>query len=58
MKTYLISSDTNYGHIAQVVNTGSKEEAKKIALENGAWEDCEVKEIDVKTKGMVYNSFD
>jgi hypothetical protein len=54
MKTFIVCSDTNYGLMVHVVNTDTKEEAIKLATEDGAWDGCLVYEIATKTRGVVY----
>lgn len=56
MKTYLVKSDTNYGLMVHVVNANSLEEAVQLALNYkpcGAWDYCDVIEIDTETPGVV-----
>jgi len=55
MKTYIVCSDTNYDLMVHVVNANSEQEAKEIALKNGAWEGCRAYEIDTKRKGVVFH---
>jgi hypothetical protein len=57
MKTYIISSHTNYDLAIQIVNAFSAEEAEKIALKTSAWDGCEVLEIPTDKKGEVISSF-
>ena len=57
MNTYVIISDTNYDEVAQVVNADSKEEALKVAEENGAWKFATVTEIDTEKRGITFDSF-
>lgn len=57
MKTYVIKSYTNYNLVTQIVNADSMEEALIIAKENGAWDDCEIEEVDLELKGLVYTQF-
>lgn len=56
MKTFCIISETNYGLMVHIVNTNSKEEARKIALKEGAWDFCDVSEIDTIKEGCVFNA--
>ena len=58
MKTYIVCSETNYNLMVHIVNVSDREgeeEAKKLALEAGAWEGCEVHLLDVETHGVVYD---
>ena len=54
MKTYIIESSTNYGLYVHIVNAETPEEAKAIALVEGAWDGCDVHEICTTTKGLVH----
>lgn len=56
MKTFCITSETNYGLMFHIVNTDSEEEAREIALREGAWDYCTVSEIDTTKKGCVFNA--
>jgi hypothetical protein len=55
MKTYLVSSDTNYGLMVHIVNADTPKEALRLAetYSPGAWDGAEVKEINTKTPGVV-----
>jgi len=53
MKTWLVSSDTNYGLYIHVVNAETSEEAILYAKKSGAWDGCWVEEIDTTTEGVV-----
>lgn len=54
MKTYFIASDTNYDLYAHIVNAETEEEAREIAMKNGAWDGCEITELDTQTPGLVF----
>jgi hypothetical protein len=54
LKMFIVSSDTNYDLMVHIVNAATAEEAKKIALEDGAWDGCRVTELDPTTPGVIY----
>jgi hypothetical protein len=56
MKTYIVTSATNYDLMVHVVNAENEKDATTSALKKGAWEGCEVFEIDTKTEGVVFNA--
>jgi hypothetical protein len=56
MKTYIITSDTNYNLMVHIVNAKNEKEATTTALKEGAWEGCKVFEINTKTEGVVFNA--
>lgn len=57
MKSFCVISLTNYGQMTHIINADDAIEAEKIALAAGAWEGCEVNEIDTKRKGCVFSSY-
>lgn len=57
MKTFCVISLTNYEQMTHIVNADDAVEAEKIAIAAGAWEGCEVNEIDTKRKGCVFCSY-
>ena len=42
--------------MVHIVNAENEKEATTTALKEGAWEGCEVSEIDTETKGVVFNA--
>ncbi len=62
MKLYLCTWGTNYGLDCCIVSALNEENAKKIALANGAWDTIEVNEIVSSAKEEVvkidfYNNY-
>jgi len=41
--------------MVHIVNAASKHEAEKLALNAGAWDGCDVHELDTKTPGVVFD---
>ncbi len=56
LKTYCVQSRTNYDMLVYIINAESKEEAVEIALKEGAWEHCDINEIDIQKPGCVFAS--
>jgi len=58
VKIYVVESYTNYGPIIQVVKATSKNQAKKQAMQVGAWDDCTVYQLKENVQGILYDGFD
>lgn len=55
MKTYAITNYTNYGETILIINANSMNEALEIGKkDNRLWSDCDIKEIDTTTEGVVF----
>lgn len=58
MKTYIITSDTNYGLLVHIVNAESAKAAIQAATNDPKnippWPHCWVFEVDTKTPGVVF----
>ena len=52
MKTYIVRSYTNYGEVVHIINADDEKDAGDMAKEYGAWDDCDVEEIDTATRGL------
>lgn len=57
MKTYIVTSTTNYGLMIHIVNAENKKNATTLALKEGAWEGCKISEINTKTEGVVLHNY-
>jgi len=56
-KIYIITSDSNYGKVVQIVNAHDEDEAWEIASESPyCWYNGEVEEIDTDTYGLIYDT--
>ena len=54
MNPYFISYLSNYGSGAMVVNAATDQDARELAIKNGAWEDTlTLCKIDLTTHGVV-----
>lgn len=56
LKTYCVESQTNYNLMVHIVNVKNKEEAVRLAKEDGAWDGCDVHEIDLSKSGVVHSA--
>lgn len=56
MKTYIVESQTIHSLLVHIVNAQYQEEAIDLAKEAGAWDGCEVHEIDLKSPGVVHSA--
>jgi hypothetical protein len=54
MKTYIVESQSNYDLVVHIVNAYTDAEAIMLAKRAGAWDGCEVHEIDTKRHGVVH----
>lgn len=57
MKTFIVTYTTNYGLAVMVINSENIENARKEAELNGAWESYDIEELDLKTKGIVFEEW-
>lgn len=57
MKTFCVTSLSNYGLVVHIINADSETEAEEIALEAGAWEGCTAYKIDTEKKGCVFEQY-
>ena len=53
LNTYIVESDTNYGLMVHVINAEDDTMAKKLAIKDGAWDDCVIHLIDTDCAGIV-----
>lgn len=55
MKTFVITSYTNYGQVIDIVNANNLEEANNIANQDKTiWKGFDIEELDTTTLGNVF----
>lgn len=57
MKSYIFTSESNYGTLTVIINAESKQEANELAKDHPhIWDGYTCIQLDIYSEGIVYNS--